>query len=615
MCGIAGVVGAQTGTTAVESMISAMHHRGPDGSGVWVSPSGHTVLGNCRLSIIDLSSAGHMPMSDPSERCCITYNGELYNFRELRRKLAEGGYPFRSTSDTEVVLAAYLRWGRDSLRRLVGMFAFAICDERDSKRPFVLLARDRLGIKPLYWVAVPGGIVFASEVKALLASGQVPRVADRLAIWDYLSLGSVPGPSTIIQGVRSLPPSHSLALDGAKLDFARYWDLPPAASRRSVSPTRAAGELRDLLEQVVEEHMIADVPVGAFLSGGTDSSAIVALAARHSPGPLKTFTIRFGDGHNAADEAHHASIMAKHIGADHTEVFVSGEAVAAHFAQVISAMDQPTIDGVNSWFVSRATRESVTVSLSGLGSDEIFAGYPHFRLLQRAGRLAPHGNPLLMAAGRHTSRLSRHISSRLRFLGGSPAQRYLQVREIFTADDKKTLIAGLSERSTETVLEQIEPPGSDLVGAVSRVELRGYLVNTLLRDADAMSMAHSLEVRVPFVDHRVVEYALSLPGPLKLDRTGGKIVLKRAVADLLPSSLLHRPKSYFSMPLQQWAVGPLLPPIRDSLRSGAINDIFGNGAVRSLERAAAEGEQGRVWAVAILAAWLQAHGVSVCDPG
>jgi asparagine synthase (glutamine-hydrolysing) len=337
----------------------------------------------------------------------------------------------------------------------------------------------------------------------------------------------------------------------------------------------------------------------------------VALASRHSPEPLKTFTIRFGDGRDAADEAHHASIMAKHIGADHTEVFVSGEDVAAHFAQVISSMDQPTIDGVNSWFVSRATRESVTVSLSGLGSDEIFAGYPHFRWLRLAGRLAPNGNPLLMTAGRHTSRLSRRVSRRLRFLGGSPAQRYLQVREVFTAEDKTALISGLRERSTETVLEEFAPKGSDLTGIVSRAELRGYLVNTLLRDADAMSMAHSLEVRVPFVDQRVVEYALSLPDSLKMDSKGGKTVLKSAVADLLPPSLLHRPKSYFSMPLRQWAAGPLLAPIRDNLRSGAVTHIFGNGALRRLERAAAEGEQGQAWAVAILSGWLQTHRVSL----
>jgi asparagine synthase (glutamine-hydrolysing) len=569
------------------------------------------VLGNCRLSIIDLSQAGHMPMTDPSGRCCITYNGELYNFKELRRELATAGYPFRSDSDTEVVMASYLRWGRDCLERLTGMFAFAICDERDPEEPVVLLARDRLGIKPLYWTAVPDGILFASEIKVLLASGLVERIADPQAIWDYLSLGSIPGPATIIEGVSSLPPGHTLTLAGDGLDLRRYWDLPPPEGLRSASMDRAARELRSLLELVVAEHMVADVPVGAFLSGGLDSTAIVALAVRHAIGPLKTFTVRFGDGRVANDEAHHASIMATQIGADHSEVFVSGEDVAADLDQVIASMDQPSTDGVNSWFVSRATRRAVTVALSGLGSDEIFAGYPHFDWFLQAGRIAPRGNRLLLKAGGSLRQpVPRRLSSGLRFVGNSPAARHVQVREVFAARDKAKLIRGVPSRPTELSLEQVMQEDPDLIGAVSRSEIRGYLVNTLLRDADAMSMAHSLEVRVPFVDHRVVEFALSLPGSLKLDGAGGKAVLKHAVADLLPADVLHRPKSYFSMPLHEWAAGPLLPRIRENLRSASISGLFDAGALERIGRAAAAGEGAQAWAVAILAGWLETHRVS-----
>lgn len=610
MCGIAGIVGTGVRAAPVESMVGAMHHRGPDDSGVWVSPSGRAVLGNCRLSIIDLSPAGHMPMPDPSARCWITYNGELYNFKELRRQLADGGYPFRSNSDTEVVLAAYLRWGRDCLERLTGMFAFAICDERDPEEPVVLLARDRLGIKPLYWTAVPEGILFASEIKALLASDLVARVADRQAIWDYLSLGSIPGPATIIEGVSALRPGHTLTLRDGRRDLHRYWDLPAPGSTRSISLDQAAGELREMLEQVSAEHMIADVPVGAFLSGGTDSTAVVALAARHAVGPLKTFTVRFGDGTAASDEAHHASIMAKHIGADHTEVFVSGEDVAADLDHVISSMDQPSTDGVNSWFVSRATRQAVTVSLSGLGSDEIFAGYPHFRRFLQAGRIARGGNRLLKTAGLLQGRVPGRVSSGLRFAGGTPAERHLQVREVFAAKNKGALFKGKDGRPTESALEDIMQEDPDGIGAVSRAEIRGYLVNTLLRDADAMSMAHSLEIRVPFVDHRVVEFALTLPGHLKLDGTGGKVVLKRAVVDLLPADIMHRPKSYFSMPLQEWVAGPLLPRIRANLRSATISDLFNAAALGQIERAAAVGRGTQAWAVAILAGWLETHEVN-----
>jgi asparagine synthase (glutamine-hydrolysing) len=593
-------------------MVKAMHHRGPDDTGVWTSPSGRAVLGNCRLSIIDLSPAGHMPMSDPSRRCSITYNGELYNFKELRRELADGGYQFRSSSDTEVVLAAYLRWGRDCLEQLTGMFALAICDERDPEGPVVLLARDRLGIKPLYWTAVPEGILFASEIKALLASDLVARVGDRQAIWDYLSLGSIPGPATIIEGVSSLPPGHTLTVEGTKPVVRRFWDLPEPGRTRAVSMDDAAGELRAMLEEVIAEHMIADVPVGAFLSGGLDSTTIVALAAHHAIGPLKTFTVRFGDGPAATDEAHHSSMMAKHIGADHTEVFVSGEDIATDLDQVISSMDQPSTDGVNSWFVSSATGRTVTVSLSGLGSDEIFAGYPHFGRFLRAGRIAPRGNRLLLkAAGPLRRRVPRRMSSGLRFVGGSPAARHLQVREVFAAEEKDILFKGVQGRPTELALEQVMREDPDEVAAVSRAEIRGYLVNTLLRDTDAMSMAHSLEVRVPFLDHRVVEFALSLPGRLKLDGTGGKAVLKRAVADSLPSEILHRPKSYFSMPLHEWAAGPLLPRVQELLRSEMIGGLFDAEVLGQIERTAAAGRGTQAWAVAILAGWLEIHKVSV----
>jgi asparagine synthase (glutamine-hydrolysing) len=274
-------------------------------------------------------------------------------------------------------------------------------------------------------------------------------------------------------------------------------------------------------------------------------------------------------------------------------------------------MDQPSTDGVNSWFVSRATRQAVTVSLSGLGSDEIFAGYPHFGWFLQAARIAPRGNRLLLRVGGSLRQpVPRRLSSRLRFVGGSPTERSLQVREVFPPRDKVALMGSFRSRPTELALEQVMHEDSDVIGAVSRSEIRGYLVNTLLRDADAMSMAHSLEVRVPFVDHRVVEFALSLPGRLKLDGSGGKAVLKHAVADLLPADILHRPKSYFSMPLHEWAAGPLLPRIRENLRSASLSGLFDPVALERIGRAAAAGEGAQAWAVAILAGWLETHRVS-----
>lgn len=609
MCGIAGHVSRSATRRSVDRMVAAMIHRGPDDQGVWERSGGGAALGNCRLSIIDLSEAGHMPMSDPSGRVRITYNGELYNYLPLRDKLARAGYPFRSQTDTEVVLAAWMTWGEAFLEQLTGMFAFAILDERDPEDPVLLLARDRLGIKPLYWTATDGGVLFASEIKVLLASGLVAPRGDRQAIWDYLSLGSIPGPRTIVEQVYSLPPGHTLTLRGGGLSIDRFWSLPQADYQGAPTMEAAAEQLRDLLETVVSEHMIADVPVGAFLSGGIDSTTLVALAAAHTREPLKTFTVKFGSGPAAVDEAENSALMARHIGSDHTEVLVSGDEISKLLPEILAAMDQPSVDGVNSWLVARAARASVTVALSGLGSDEIFAGYPHFHRLAQADRLAPRGIPPL-AHTKWLQELPTRLGSGLRFLGGTPADRHVQVREVFSAGSKDRLSPDFrGETTSARTALLLDEAGGDSINATARTEVQGYLVNTLLRDADAMSMAHSLEVRVPFVDHRIVEFALSLPGDLKVGVQGGKAVLKAAVRDLLPPQIVDRPKSYFSVPLQEWAQSSLRPEIDRLLASESLFDLFDPGEVRRVSVPSSRGSGNRAWALAILGGWLDIQGV------
>jgi asparagine synthase (glutamine-hydrolysing) len=608
MCGIAGLVSRSAQRAPVERMVGAMHHRGPDDAGIWESSTGRAVLGNTRLAIIDLSESGHMPMSDTSGRVWITYNGELYNLPALREELVAVGYPFRSQTDTEVILAAWLTWGETFLDRLTGMFAFAIYDERDPKDPVLLLARDRLGIKPLYWTATDGGVLFASEIKVLLHSSRVAPRVDRQAVSDYLSLGSVIGPRTIIEGVHSLPPASTLTLRGGRIETKPFWTLPPPSEARPRSMEEASRQLRELLERVTAEHMIADVPVGAFLSGGIDSTTVVALAARHVSGPLQTFTVKFGHNPAAEDEARHSALMADSIGADHTEVFVSGEMIAAELDHILGAMDQPSVDGVNSWFVSRATGESVKVALSGIGSDEIFGGYPHFRHFARAARVAPNGSQLLASTQARIPTPHR-VHAALAFLAGTPAERHARVREVFSATQKQRLFPSFQGNPATVALAPILEDDDDPVNATARAEAKGYVVNTLLRDADAMSMAHSLEVRVPFMDHRVVEFALSLPGDLKIVNGTGKAVLKQALKNLLPAEILSRPKSYFSLPLHEWAAGALLPSINRLTTSDSLRGLLDPAEIDAVTHAKSGGHGGRSWALAVLGGWLDTHGI------
>jgi asparagine synthase (glutamine-hydrolysing) len=616
MCGIAGVTVPRTDPAIVRRMIDAMHSRGPDDAGCWTDAASTVALGNCRLAIIDLSDAGHMRMSDASQRCWITYNGELYNFRTLRKELERSGHAFHSQTDTEVVLAAYLEWGTECLERLTGMFAFAIHDSRKPEEPKLFLARDRLGIKPLYWARADGGLVFASEIKGMLASGLVDPLVDTQSAWDYLCLGSIPAPRTIVQGVRTLEPGQAMLVCGDDVRRWRYWQpTPPETQGSDQSMEEAAASLRALLEEVVEQHLVADVPVGAFLSGGIDSGGIVALASGIIGRPVRTFTVGFGSGPEAMEELRNSGAVARRYGANHIEVLVSASDVATDFDAIIAAMDQPSVDGVNSYIVSRTAREAVTVALSGLGADELFAGYPHFQRFAQARPL-----PRAFAAGlRGASAVAeragpRRVAQALRFAGNGNEGRHAMLREAFSPAARHALCrVEVFPRGLAGSARVFQPLAGDSLDPVTRasvVEIGGYLANTLLRDVDAMSMAHSLEVRVPYIDHRVVEFALALPGPLKLDGGVGKAVLRRALSDLLPAQSIAMPKRYFSMPLEEWVAGPLLPKVREALASRTAERLFRPAALARVLHEAEAGRGARGWASAILAAWMEHHGVT-----
>ncbi|HWF87717.1 MAG TPA: asparagine synthase (glutamine-hydrolyzing) [Pyrinomonadaceae bacterium] len=601
MCGICGVWGE--GRDEVRAMISALHHRGPDDRGILEDRN--ETLGMTRLAILDVSHAGHQPMASPDDQICIVYNGELYNFREERTLLEKLGYTFRSASDTEVVLRMYEHYGDDFLLRMRGMFALAIHDKR-SGRERLLLARDQLGIKPLLYANVRGRLIFASEIKALLASGLVEPEIDPVALRLLLTHGAIVQPHTILRGVKMLLPAHRLIIsEGHEPKVERYWSLAldRHADLRARRYEEQIEQVGSALEESVRLQMVSDVPLGAFLSGGIDSSLLVALMAKHTNGErLKTFSVGFeGEGEHM-DETDYAQTTAQFLGTDHSRVVVRGEEVRDKIEQIAFALDQPTVDGVNSYFVSAAARRRVTVAISGTGGDELFAGYPWFEQMafEEMQRVAA---PLKSAAKSLLTSVARQpvLDSLVPLRGGYRfanwrddagfLARYYAANPMFEAPWTARLLArdlrapaqaGRSPHYDLAALDEL-PEGS-VIERVTGVCLRGYTANQLLRDIDAASMAHSLEVRVPFLDPVMADIALSLPdsaklgsdprassyGPRSYREAGTKRILLDLAKDLLPPGFDTRPKTGFSMPFNSWLKGPLRDVLLDTLSDTSV---------------------------------------------
>ena len=584
MCGICGVIGVesvQAGGVAVHRMMDAMLHRGPDGEGMLLVPP--VVAGMRRLSIIDLPG-GNQPVWNETQTLATVFNGEIYNFRELRKELENAGHRFRTRSDTEVIVHAYEAWGEQCVQRLRGMFAFAIVETPQGptgRASHVFLARDRLGIKPLYYALVDGTLIFASEVRALLASGDVPARLAPGAIPSYLLFGSVCEPSTLVDGVVSLPPGHSLmiALDELPRSVAPipYWDprVNETIASAHVSPERISPtqKVRSLMEDAVTSHLVADVPVGVFLSGGIDSTAIAALASEAQSG-IHTFTVAFPDA--KFSEAEQARRTARLLGTEHRELTLSDHDMIRWFDDALNAFDQPSMDGINTFFVSWAARQAgLKVALSGLGSDEIFGGYTSFRAKSAvayasgAGRLSPRllrqygGRVMDLAASILTSpdRL-RKASSAFQYPDLFP-DPYFFTRLLFTpgtfSDQRHRGSVFWETSSWWNWLRNASGQSKSMDGftRVSWLELRSYLLNTLLRDTDSVSMRNSLEVRVPFLDGPLVEYVLSLPEAIKTPSNQPKGLLIAAMADILPGEVVSQRKRTFTFPWQNWLRGTL----------------------------------------------------------
>jgi asparagine synthase (glutamine-hydrolysing) len=640
MCGIVGIIGlnARVSAELLERATRSLAHRGPDDGGTVIlhdfAQADEEIeigLGNRRLAILDLSPLGHQPMNDPATGNWIVYNGEVYNFREVRTELEKAGLQFNSLSDTEVILKAYTHWGEECLREFRGMFAFAIWD---AQRQRLFVARDPMGIKPLYYYQSEQYFIFSSEVRTLLGTGLVPRVIDSAALINYLSLGSVYDPNTLVEGVRALPPGHSLILKDGRVNVAQYWDMIDLISVDS-GQARTVGaktceqeeeQIAAMLEESVRMQLVSDVPVGVFLSGGIDSASLVGILNRGGVRP-STFSVVFREADYS--EAEYSRAIAEKFRTDHHEILVSQADLFAAIDPAVRAMDQPTIDGINTYFVAERTRAAgVKVALSGLGGDEVFAGYSTFHSVPRMERfarvwahvpaIARRPSASLFAALAPASDQNRKLAALARS-NGKIVHPYFLARMLFTPEQQNKLLRGRMpdgaafSRAQKPLTQSVFRAQSlDPVNRVSYLEARCYMLNTLLRDSDFMSMAHGLEVRVPLIDHQLARQVLALPGASKLDPRTPKPLLVHALRGKLPDEIVRRPKRGFTLPFEHWLRDALRPVVEKSLMQigdGALGALISERAARDVwqDFLAGRTSWSRPWSLYILQRWCQQH--------
>ncbi|HUC10405.1 MAG TPA: asparagine synthase (glutamine-hydrolyzing) [Stellaceae bacterium] len=630
MCGIAGflsddyVPGTAERETMLWRMIAPMRHRGPDDEGVWTD--GSVGLAHARLSIIDVSAAGHQPMASADGAIWITYNGEIYNFADIRRELTALGYGFHSRTDTEVIVNGWHAWGPRIFSRLRGMFAFGLWDRRTRR---LVLARDRFGKKPLYWARTSSGLIFGSEIKALYAWPDLRREPNLAAIDQFLTLQYVPAPMTAFAGISKLPAAHYLTIamsEDGRLDepeLVRYWELPyPAASPARLDPTGLCQELVARLEQAVRLRLIADVPLGAFLSGGVDSSAVVAMMARAAGGPVKTFSIGFADARY--DETRYARMVAQRYGTDHRELVVEPDA-AAVLPRLVWHYGEPFADpsAVPTWYVSEMARREVTVALTGDGGDESFLGYGRYKAMHwlaeldrgpQAGRLA-----LARLIGLAPAALQRRlklpqIRAVLTSPRSSPADRYLPTIAFFGEVDKSQgygeAMRGRNGKSAAALLASYFDGSESLLAGANRADIHTYLPDDLMVKVDVAGMAHGLEARSPLLDHELAEWAAQLPTAVRMQRGALKALFKSAMEPYLPRAVLYRRKRGFGCPIDRWFRHELKEMAYDVLLSQTARQrgLFRPDYVSRLldeHRAHRRDHQNRLWALLMLESWFR----------
>jgi asparagine synthase (glutamine-hydrolysing) len=630
MCAIVGAVLLPGASAQVDDAIERLHHRGPDDRGRWSEDGAH--LGFARLSIIDLTESGHQPMISPDGRYVIVFNGEIYNFPELRAQLDAAGETFHGHSDTEVLLRVFMREGLERcLSKLRGMFAFAVWDRREKT---LSLARDRLGVKPLVYAETARGFLFGSEIHALFAlDPSLSRDPDIRGIDHYLTFQYIPAPMSGFAAIRKLPPAHAMVVRNARVERVfRYWDLD-LTRRSALSFGEACEALREQVLEATKLRLVSDVPLGAFLSGGIDSSITVAAMAKLGASPLRTYSIGFED--ERFNELPHAKEIATHLGTEHHEMMVKADAVAIMPA-MIDHLGEPLADNsvMPTYYVSQFARSGVTVALTGDGGDEVFAGYRRFYQIRRLEWLARAG---LLSLWRGVRRLTVAVEDSAR--PGRPRRRFPSTRadEMLTLDGLaryKHLLAFYSDpekeailtpglrahigasRTTEYLAAHFEVPGDDVLNRYLYLDLTTYLPEDILFKVDIASMANSLECRSPFLDHRLIEFAATLPGGYKLSPAGRhKHILKEAFAGWLPQGFMDRPKKGFSVPLTRWLREDLAGMMRDTLVSRkTLSHWFRQEEVERYVEEHVSGRRShstRLWPLLVLALWVERFKVAL----
>lgn len=633
MCGIFGIAGHNSAIPIglLDRATQLLAHRGPDDSGtILLRDSANEIgLGNRRLAILDLSPLGHQPMQDANTGNWIVYNGEIYNFRDIRTELEQCGIGFISQSDTEVVLKAYRQWGESCLAKFRGMFAFAIWDAKQRR---LFLARDPMGIKPLYYAQLGPFFIFASEVRTLLGTELLPRQLDPAGLMNYLTYGSSYDPLTLIDSVTALPAGHLLTWKDGMTHQSCYWDLVDSPS--VTEPTNSDGctddqvhatsQVRHLLDEAVRMQLVSDVPLGVFLSGGIDSSALVSVISRSGVTP-STFSIVFKE--SEFSEAQHSRAVAEAFHTAHHEIEVSQTEALAAIPDAIGAMDLPTMDGVNTYFVSRETRKAgVKVALSGLGGDEVFAGYSSFRTIPRFERIARKWEHLpemgrggiasLFSSVAPESDQNRKLA--LLMFDRESLHPYFVSRMLFTPEQRGSLLRNQAVAVMQSAIASQRDRLSrslslDPVNRVSYLESRCYMLNTLLRDSDFMSMSQGLELRVPLIDHHLAKTVLAIPGKWKLNSTPKKLLIE-ALERKLPDEVVHRPKRGFTLPFEQWMRQELRPEIEPVLKSERINrgplgDLLDGNWVERVWKSFLDRKTSwtRPWSLFVLQRWCELH--------
>jgi len=617
MCGIAGILyfkGPVPDQSVIKRMTDAMAHRGPDAHNDYVQ--GRVALGHRRLSIIDLSDAANQPFADHTGRYRIVFNGEIYNFQEIKDRLTD--YPFTTNGDTEVLLAAYIKWGVESLTYLKGMYAFAIWDTVTEE---LFIARDRMGVKPVYYYINDDYFLFASEVRGVLASGMVPKKINKAAVREFLSYQSIGFPLSIIENIAQLDAGSCITIRGTKSVTKKYWDITAAAAEGDYGDKKQVLQnIRDLLRNSVERRLVSDVPIGAFLSGGIDSSAVVGLMAEVSKSRPNTFTIGFSE--KEFDESEYAAQIARKFNTHHNQVLLKPSVFLDELTNALDALDTPSGDGINTYVVSKAIRQSgLTVALSGVGGDELFAGYPFFRQYLQLRKFNKVWGAMgwarqLAAAG--LSLKGSNKAGRMQQLLKAPtcsiSSFYPEFRRIFTS----ALLSKLTRLGSGTTALE-----SNLLGLngsfekfpelsqVSIAEYLGYTQHTLLKDTDQMSMAVSLEVREPFFDHDLVTYVLGIPDQLKFPHTP-KSLLVDSLQGLLPPEIVHRRKQGFLFPWAVWMKGELHDFCDQRLRRMAARDFIEGKALMDywarFRKSDPEVRWMELWLFVVLEYWMEKNG-------